>query len=92
MRTDTLLQRAVLVRLAAALRDWEHAYNTERPHQALGYPTPAEPALARAPGVTEVPDEYTGFTSAAVGCIIPPYGWETTEGNFPDSARPRWSK
>ncbi len=28
--------------LAAALRDWEHVYNTVRPHQALGYLTPAE--------------------------------------------------
>jgi transposase InsO family protein len=24
------------------LRDWEHVYNTVRPHQALGYLTPAE--------------------------------------------------
>jgi transposase InsO family protein len=28
--------------LAAALRDWEHVYNHVRPHQALGYLTPAE--------------------------------------------------
>jgi putative transposase len=27
--------------LQAALRDWERAYNHERPHQALGYQTPA---------------------------------------------------
>ena len=27
---------------AAALADWEHVYNTVRPHQALGYLTPAE--------------------------------------------------
>src|SRR5215211_1551263 len=27
--------------LQAALRDWEAAYNTVRPHQALGYATPA---------------------------------------------------
>jgi putative transposase len=28
--------------LAVALRDWERVYNTVRPHQALGYRTPAE--------------------------------------------------
>ncbi len=28
--------------LALALRDWEHVYNTVRPHQGLGYLTPAE--------------------------------------------------
>ena len=28
--------------LQAALRDWETVYNTIRPHQALGYLTPAE--------------------------------------------------
>ena len=28
--------------LQQALRDWEHAYNHSRPHQALGYQTPAE--------------------------------------------------
>jgi putative transposase len=28
--------------LQAALRAWEHAYNHHRPHQALGYQTPAE--------------------------------------------------
>ena len=28
--------------LALALRDWEHVYNHVRPHQALGYLTPAE--------------------------------------------------
>ena len=28
--------------LQAALRAWEHAYNHVRPHQALGYQTPAE--------------------------------------------------
>jgi transposase InsO family protein len=28
--------------LAAALRSWENTYNTVRPHQALGYLTPAE--------------------------------------------------
>jgi putative transposase len=27
--------------LQAALRVWEHAYNHSRPHQALGYQTPA---------------------------------------------------
>jgi transposase InsO family protein len=31
-----------LATLQAALRDWETTYNTIRPHQALGYLTPAE--------------------------------------------------
>jgi len=31
-----------LASLQAALRDWETVYNTVRPQQALGYPTPAE--------------------------------------------------
>jgi transposase InsO family protein len=31
-----------LVPLQAALRAWEHEYNHVRPHQALGYLTPAE--------------------------------------------------
>lgn len=31
-----------LASLQAALRDWEHVYDTIRPHQALGYLTPAE--------------------------------------------------
>ena len=30
-----------LPRVQAALRDWETFYNTERPHQALGYETPS---------------------------------------------------
>jgi putative transposase len=34
--------------LQDALRAWEHAYNHERPHQALGYQTPVE-FLAAAP-------------------------------------------
>lgn len=37
--------------LAGELRAWEHTYNTVRPHQALGYLTPAEwLARALAPG------------------------------------------
>jgi transposase InsO family protein len=28
--------------LGAALAEWEHVYNHVRPHQALGYLTPAE--------------------------------------------------
>ena len=31
-----------LASLQAALRDWETVYNTVRPHQSLGYLTPAE--------------------------------------------------
>jgi transposase InsO family protein len=31
-----------LLPLQAALRAWEHQYNHDRPHQALGYRTPAE--------------------------------------------------
>ena len=33
---------ATLAALGPALRDWETTYNTIRPHQALGYLTPAE--------------------------------------------------
>jgi transposase InsO family protein len=33
---------ATLAGLQPALLDWEHTYNTIRPHQALGYLTPAE--------------------------------------------------
>ena len=29
-----------LPELRAELLEWERVYNTERPHQALGYPTP----------------------------------------------------
>ncbi len=28
--------------MGAALREWEHVYNTVRPHQALGYLTPLQ--------------------------------------------------
>jgi putative transposase len=53
--------------LQAALREWEHTYNQVRPHQALGYRTPAEHLAALAtPPVAEVPNEdktctYTWF-------------------------------
>lgn len=38
--------------LAAALLAWEHTYNTVRPHQALGYLTPAEYLATLDPGRT----------------------------------------
>ena len=31
-----------LLAVQAALRNWEHVYNTFRPHQALGYLTPLQ--------------------------------------------------
>jgi transposase InsO family protein len=40
-----------LADLQAALRDWETTYNTIRPHQALGYRTPAEYLAALAASV-----------------------------------------
>lgn len=50
--------------LQAALREWEHAYNHVRPHQALGYHTPAEHLAAlAAPPVADVPNEDTRLTS-----------------------------
>jgi len=38
-----------LAALRPALRQWEHIYNTVRPHQALGYLTPAEYLAHHAP-------------------------------------------
>jgi putative transposase len=37
--------------MQAALLDWEHVYNTIRPHQALGYLTPAEFLASLGPDV-----------------------------------------
>jgi putative transposase len=38
-----------LAALRPALRNWEHVYNTVRPHQSLGYLTPAEYLAHHAP-------------------------------------------
>jgi putative transposase len=62
--------------LQAALRTWEHEYNHVRPHQALGYHTPAEHLAALGtPPVADVPNEDTSLTSS--GCA--PYGSSHTD-------------
>jgi len=53
-----------LVPLRAALAAWEVCYNTVRPHQALGYLTPAEWLDRHGiwPGVTDVLDQFRRLT------------------------------
>jgi hypothetical protein len=51
----------------SSTRHWERIYNTVRPHQALGYRTPAEflrtsPQLADLQCVSHVLDEYIDLT------------------------------
>jgi transposase InsO family protein len=55
--------------LQAALRAWEERYNHVRPHQALGYLTPAEYlASLGAPPVADVPNEDIVLTLNFPGC------------------------
>jgi transposase InsO family protein len=59
--------------LQQALRAWEHEYNHLRPHQALGYQTPAEfLAGLGTPPVADVLDERTGSIGPPAGCRMYP--------------------